>query len=95
MAVIGIGSSGIQVTSNIADKVSKLYTWIRAPTWITAGFAQEHAGPNGENIRCESFNHLWRLNELIGGLQTPRSNRRTGQSILINTKLTARTWKMS
>jgi hypothetical protein len=53
VAVIGVGSSGIQVTANIASKVSKLYTWVRSPTWITAGFAQKYAGPNGGNFRCE------------------------------------------
>ncbi|TAQ87444.1 hypothetical protein B7494_g4224 [Chlorociboria aeruginascens] len=50
VAVIGVGSSGIQVTANIATKVSQLYTWVRSPTWITAGFAQGHAGPNGANF---------------------------------------------
>ncbi|KIW78333.1 hypothetical protein Z517_08168 [Fonsecaea pedrosoi CBS 271.37] len=51
VAVIGVGSSGIQVTANIASKVKKLYTWVRSPTWITAGFAQKYAGPNGENFK--------------------------------------------
>ncbi|KPI42778.1 putative sterigmatocystin biosynthesis monooxygenase stcW [Cyphellophora attinorum] len=50
VAVIGMGSSGIQVTSEIADKVEHLYTWVRSPTWITAGFAQNWAGPNGANF---------------------------------------------
>ena len=50
VAVIGVGSSGIQVTANIASKVEKLYTWIRSPTWITAGFAQKYAGPDGANF---------------------------------------------
>lgn len=53
VAVVGVGSSGIQVTANIASKVEKLYTWVRSPTWITAGFAQGHAGPNGANFECE------------------------------------------
>lgn len=50
VAVIGVGSSGIQVTANIASKVKQLYTWVRSPTWITAGFAQKYAGPNGSNF---------------------------------------------
>ncbi len=54
VAVIGMGSSGIQVTAEIAPIVGQLYTWIRSPTWITAGFAQEHAGPNGANFECLS-----------------------------------------
>ena len=52
VAVIGVGSSGIQLTSNIAAQVGHLYTWVRSPTWITAGFAQNHAGPNGANFEC-------------------------------------------
>jgi cation diffusion facilitator CzcD-associated flavoprotein CzcO len=55
VAVIGVGSSGIQLTSNIASRVGQLYTWVRSPTWITAGFAQNHAGPNGENFACEAI----------------------------------------
>ncbi|KAF9894349.1 hypothetical protein FE257_007852 [Aspergillus nanangensis] len=50
VAVIGIGSSGVQVIPKIAPQVSKLYTWVRSPTWITAGFAQKFAGPNGQNF---------------------------------------------
>ncbi|KAK6375892.1 hypothetical protein LTS17_007714 [Exophiala oligosperma] len=50
VAVIGMGSSGIQVTATIADQVDQLFTWVRSSTWITAGFAQNWAGPNGENF---------------------------------------------
>jgi cation diffusion facilitator CzcD-associated flavoprotein CzcO len=53
VAVIGIGSSGIQITATIAPQVSKLYTWVRSPTWVTAGFAQKFAGPDGGNFKCE------------------------------------------
>jgi cation diffusion facilitator CzcD-associated flavoprotein CzcO len=52
VAVIGMGSSGIQITANIASKVERLHTWIRSPTWVTAGFAQRYAGTNGENFEC-------------------------------------------
>ncbi|KAH8692574.1 hypothetical protein BGW36DRAFT_399412 [Talaromyces proteolyticus] len=55
VAVIGIGSSGIQVVANIANKVSKLYTWVRSPTWITAGFAQKYAGPNEYQDYCKAI----------------------------------------
>ena len=51
VAVIGVGSSGIQIISNIASQVQHLYTWMRSPTWITAGFAQKFAGPDGGNFR--------------------------------------------
>lgn len=57
MAVIGIGSSGVQVISSIVNKVSQLYTWIRTPTWITAGFAQKYAGPNGANFAYTKEQH--------------------------------------
>ncbi|KAL6248698.1 hypothetical protein RBB50_004953 [Rhinocladiella similis] len=55
VAVIGVGSSGIQVTANIAYKVKKLYTWVRSPTWITAGFAQKYAGPNDTDKQKRGF----------------------------------------
>lgn len=52
VAVIGSGSSGVQTVASVYDDVSKLYTWVRNPTWITAGFAQKYAGENGENFSC-------------------------------------------
>ncbi|CAH0020174.1 unnamed protein product [Clonostachys rhizophaga] len=54
VAVIGMGSSGIQVTAEVSSYAERLYTWIRSPTWITAGFAQNHAGPNGANFEYSS-----------------------------------------
>ncbi|KAF5004440.1 hypothetical protein FDECE_9078 [Fusarium decemcellulare] len=50
VAVIGTGSSGIQVVSAIQPVVKSLVAFIRSPTWITAGFAQSHAGPGGGNF---------------------------------------------
>ncbi|KIW81124.1 hypothetical protein Z517_04147 [Fonsecaea pedrosoi CBS 271.37] len=50
VAVVGNGSSGIQIVANIQKDVSKLYTWVRTPTWMTAGFAQKYAGENGTNF---------------------------------------------
>lgn len=52
VAVLGIGSSGVQIVSNLSSTVTQLYTWIRSPTWITAGFAQRFAGINGGNYSC-------------------------------------------
>jgi hypothetical protein len=52
VAVVGTGSSGIQLITKIQPDVEKLYTWIRSPTWTTSGFAQAHAGPNGANMLC-------------------------------------------
>lgn len=51
VAVVGNGSSGIQIVANIQSRVSHLYTWIRSPTWMTAGFASKYAGPGGANFR--------------------------------------------
>jgi cation diffusion facilitator CzcD-associated flavoprotein CzcO len=55
VAVIGAGSSGVQLVSTIQSKVDKLYHWIKSPIWITAGFAQRWAGPDGENFACKRF----------------------------------------
>ncbi|KAI4961273.1 hypothetical protein J4E86_000300 [Alternaria arbusti] len=51
VAVIGAGSSGVQIVASIQQKVQHLYHWIRSPIWITAGFAQTWAGKNGANFR--------------------------------------------
>ncbi|KAI9657321.1 MAG: hypothetical protein M1821_003001 [Bathelium mastoideum] len=50
VAVVGAGSSGVQIVASIQQKVSKLYHWVRSPIWITAGFAQSWAGKNGANF---------------------------------------------
>jgi cation diffusion facilitator CzcD-associated flavoprotein CzcO len=50
VALIGAGSSGVQILPNIYDRVSKVYAWIRNPIWITAGFAQAFAGKGGANF---------------------------------------------
>ena len=50
VAVLGAGSSGVQIVSKIQKKVDTLYHWIRNPIWITAGFAQTWAGHDGANF---------------------------------------------
>ncbi|KAE8368117.1 hypothetical protein BDV27DRAFT_154289 [Aspergillus caelatus] len=50
VAVIGNGSSGVQIVPTIQPDVKELITFLRSPTWITAGFAQSKAGPNGANF---------------------------------------------
>lgn len=35
--------------------VKNIVTFIRSPTWITAGFAQSKAGPGGTNFECRGF----------------------------------------
>jgi hypothetical protein len=71
VAVLGNGSSGIQIVSAIQNgiaapypglisqladllpDVKELVTFIRSPTWITAGFAQKKAGGGGSNFKCD------------------------------------------
>ncbi|VUC32182.1 unnamed protein product [Clonostachys rosea] len=61
VAVIGSGSSGVQTVATLYDEVSKLYTWVRSPTWITAGFAQKYAGKNGANFEyTQEQKEQWR-----------------------------------
>jgi cation diffusion facilitator CzcD-associated flavoprotein CzcO len=50
VALIGAGSSAVQILPNIYNKVNKVYTWIRNKIWITAGFAQAFAGKDGANF---------------------------------------------
>ncbi|KAF2992994.1 hypothetical protein E8E13_000981 [Curvularia kusanoi] len=49
VALIGNGSSGVQVLPAIIDRVKKVYVHIRSPTWITTNFAAKFAGPGGAN----------------------------------------------
>lgn len=50
VAVVGAGSSGVQIVAKIQPDVEHLYHWIRSPIWITAGFAQTWAGKDGANF---------------------------------------------
>jgi hypothetical protein len=52
LAVIGNGSSGIQVVAEAYKHVSKLYTWIRSPTWILAAIGQRKGSKEGQNFEC-------------------------------------------
>ena len=57
VVVIGAGSSAAQVVPNIQPHVEKLHSFVKSPTWITAGFAQRFAGPNGGNFECKLLLH--------------------------------------
>ncbi|KAK5456831.1 hypothetical protein LTS15_004611 [Exophiala xenobiotica] len=60
VALIGNGSSGVQILPAILDQVKKVYVFIRSPTWITAGFAPRFAGPGGSNlIFTEEHKRYW------------------------------------
>ncbi|KAM3416544.1 putative sterigmatocystin biosynthesis monooxygenase stcW [Cercospora zeina] len=50
VAVVGAGSSGVQIVAKLQPHVKQLYHWIRSPIWITAGFAQTWAGTDGANF---------------------------------------------
>lgn len=50
VAIIGNGSSGVQVLPTILNKARKVTMFMRSPTWITTGFAQAYAGPGGTNV---------------------------------------------
>lgn len=49
-ALTGNGSTGVQILPAILKEVKKVYVYIRSKTWVTAGFAQKFAGPNGSNV---------------------------------------------
>ncbi|KAL1865924.1 hypothetical protein VTK73DRAFT_5008 [Phialemonium thermophilum] len=53
VAVIGAGSSAAQVVPSIQPIVKELHSFIKSPTWITAGFAQRFAGPDGGNFQSQ------------------------------------------
>ncbi len=53
VVVIGAGSSAAQVVPSIQPIVKHLYSFVKSPTWITAGFAQKYAGPDGGNFACK------------------------------------------
>ncbi|OAL44229.1 cyclohexanone monooxygenase [Pyrenochaeta sp. DS3sAY3a] len=63
VAVLGCGSSGVQIVPAIQPIVKHLTTFIRTPTWITSGFAQDHAGPGGANFDfSKEQKEEWRKN---------------------------------
>lgn len=59
VAVIGAGSSGVQCIAAVQKQVSKLYTWVRSPIWVTAGFAQKFAGKDGANFNYTDRQKQW------------------------------------
>lgn len=50
VALIGAGSSAVQILPAIYSQVSQVYTWVRSPIWIASAFAQAFAGENGGNF---------------------------------------------
>lgn len=58
VAVIGNGSSGIQVVAEAYKDAAKLYTWARSPTWIIAAIGQKKGSKEGQNFECEYSHNL-------------------------------------
>lgn len=50
VAVIGNGSSGIQIVPAMQPKVSKLVTYVRNPTWISINFCADKT-VDGKNFK--------------------------------------------
>lgn len=62
VALLGNGSTGIQILPAIQPDVKHLTTFIRSPTWITPGFAAEHT-PTGDGANFKYSDEqraLWR-----------------------------------
>ena len=49
IALIGNGSTGIQVLPAILDRATKIFVLLRSRTWVTPALAQKFAGENGKN----------------------------------------------
>ncbi|OCT49374.1 dimethylaniline monooxygenase [Cladophialophora carrionii] len=47
---LDLKAAGSKIVVKIASEVDHLYTWVRSPTWITAGFAQKFASNGGGNF---------------------------------------------
>ena len=61
VAVIGGGSSAVQIIPSIQPKVKKLIPYLRSPVWITAGFGAKYAALGGENFKCASPRKVVRM----------------------------------
>lgn len=63
VALIGNGSSGVQILPAILDQVKKVYVHVKSRTWITANFAARFAGPGGSNFEySEEQKAAWAAN---------------------------------
>ncbi|KFY41588.1 hypothetical protein V495_04857 [Pseudogymnoascus sp. VKM F-4514 (FW-929)] len=51
VAVIGGGSSAVQIIPNIQPKVKNMIAFLRSPVWVTTGFGAKHAAPGGTNFQ--------------------------------------------
>lgn len=51
VAVIGGGSSGVQIIPSIQPQVKKLTAFLRSPVWVIPGIGSTHSGPGGTNFQ--------------------------------------------
>lgn len=58
VAVVGGGSSAVQIIPAIQPKVKKLVPFLRSPVWITAGFGAKYAAPGGVNFQCKFYSQI-------------------------------------
>lgn len=65
VAVIGNGSSAIQIVPKLQKITSHITNFMRSPTWISAGFSEELT-PEGKNFKCNT--HLFFRNRRGGVL---------------------------
>lgn len=50
MAIIGVGSTAVQIVPQLQKVVTNMKCFIRSPAWITPSYAEQHAGPDGSNF---------------------------------------------
>lgn len=63
VALIGNGSSGIQILPSILDHADKVYLLLRSRTWVTPALANRFAGENGANkIYTDEEKDAWSQN---------------------------------
>lgn len=53
IAVIGAGSSAVQIVPSLQPKVKAMKTFIRSPTWIAGNYATKYASTDGQNFQCQ------------------------------------------
>lgn len=51
VAIIGSGSSAVQIVPNILPGVKALKCFVRSESWVTAGFGSNFAGKDGGNFK--------------------------------------------
>ncbi|KAK5408632.1 hypothetical protein LTR06_007475 [Exophiala xenobiotica] len=51
VALVGAGSSAVQILPSIYEDVDRIYTWVRSKVWITGNFSQAFTRANGSNYQ--------------------------------------------